>query len=225
MSVPPGHPRCFRLDGRLFVVPSWSELSVAETRDALTTALRRPAPRRPRGDGRSPWGRVGAVAGALGIVVVAVSVWEVTSLVALAAIAASGAVVGAALALGTRRLVVDAAVAPDRRDGPVGGGAPATVVERDPGAGVAAVEVPGDVAASAPDDATGDELALWSALVSRYRDAREALLTGVEPGHVPGEVDTDPAEVSARIADAEAHLRAAEADYGPVARLLGLPAP
>ena len=226
MPVPPGHPRCFRLDGRLFVVPTWSDVSVAEARDALSRSLsatRRPlrGPRR-----RERWGPTGAVVGAGAILVVAVAAWEVTSLVGLAATSASGALVGGVLAVGVRRLFVDAGAGgalPSASTGEAMSESTRSGEERD--TRVAAVEVPDDVAASAPDDATGDELALWSALVMRYRDAREALLSGARPGSAVDDADTDPADATARIRQAEADLRSAEADYEPVARLLGLPAP
>ncbi|KQR46964.1 hypothetical protein ASF82_06200 [Frigoribacterium sp. Leaf164] len=226
MPVPPGHPRCFRLDGRLFVVPTWSDVSVVEARDALSRSLsvaRRP----PRGTRRRErWGPSGAVVGAGAIVVVAVAAWQVTSLVGLAATGASGALVGGVLAVGVRRLVVDAGAGAAASSTSTGdAGSVSTSDGQGCGAGVAAVEVPDDVAAAAPDDATGDELALWSALVMRYRDAREALLSGARPGSAVDDADTDPADATARIRQAEADLRSAEADYEPVARLLGLPAP
>ena len=225
MTVPPGHPRCFRLDGKLFVVPTWSDVSVVEARDSLSRSLSvrgRPF----RGSRRRErWGPSGAAIGAGAILVVAVAAWEVTSLVGLAATGASGALVGGVLAVGVRRLFVDAGA----------GAAPSSattgqVMSESTGSGrgrdarVAAVEVPDDVAAAAPDDATGDELALWSALVMRYRDAREALLSGALPCSAVDDADTDPGDATARIRRAEADLRSAEADYAPVARLLGLPA-
>ena len=225
MTVPPGHPRCFRLDGKLFVVPTWSDVSVVEARDSLSRSLSvrgRPF----RGSRRRErWGPSGAVIGAGAILVVAVTAWEVTSLVGLAATGASGALVGGVLAVGVRRLFVDAgagAALPSASTGEAMSESTGSGHGRDR---VAAVEVPDDVAAAAPDDATGDELALWSALVMRYRDAREALLSGALPGSAVDDADTDPGDATARIRRAEADLRSAEADYAPVARLLGFPAP
>lgn len=199
---------------------------MAEARDALSRSLsvtRRP-PRGPRR--RERWGPTGAVVGAGAILVVAVAAWEVTSLVGLAATSASGALVGGVLAVGVRRLFVDAGAGAPLSSASTGEAMSESTRsggERD--TRVAAVEVPDDVAAAAPDDATGDELALWSALVMRYRDAREALLSGARPGSAADDADTDPADATARIRRAEADLRSAEADYEPVARLLGLPAP
>jgi hypothetical protein len=226
MTVPAGHPRCFRLDGKLFVVPSWSDVSVAEAQDALSRSIsvtNRPLHGSRR---RGRWGPPGAVVGAGAILVVAVTAWEVSSLVGLAATGASGALVGGVLAVGVRRLFVDAgagAAVSSARTGQAVSESSDHAEERD--TGVAVVEVPDDVATAAPDDATGDELALWSALVTRYRDAREALLSGALPGAASDDADTDPGDASARICRAEADLRSAEAAYAPVARLLGFPAP
>ena len=226
MSVPPGHPRCFRLDGTLFVVPTWSDVSVDEAREALSRSLSaQGSPLRGRRR-RERWGPSGAVIGASAILVVAVAAWEVSSLVGLAATGVSGALVGGVLAVGVRRLFTDSDAAADASRGSQEEsrrGSPGLARGRE--ARVEAVEVPDDVAAAAPDDATGDELALWSARVTRYRDAREALLSGVLPGSAGDDADTDPGDASARIRRAEADLRLAEADYGPVARLLGFPAP
>lgn len=181
MSVGPSHPACFVFDGRLYVVPSGSGLSASES----ARALRSRSASEPIGSttpgGAAQWVLAGAVGGGVAFVIIAAAgAWHVASLLALLLCFTTGAVVGSVLAAGTRSLVVSAA----------GGEGPTRL------AAPHAVEVPEDVASSAPDDSTGDELVLWSTLVSRYRRA-DGAASGVE------------------------HLEAAR-DYEMVARLLGL---
>ena len=181
MSVGPSHPACFVFDGRLYVVPSGSDLSVSETARALRSlsAIELSGPTPP--GGAAHWVVTGAVGGGVAFAVIAAAGgWHVTALLSLLLCFTMGALVGALLAAGTHSLVGAA----------TGEGQAAPRASH-------AVEVPEDVASSAPDDSTGDELVLWSTLVSRYRRA-DATASGAE------------------------HLEAAR-DYETVARLLGLP--
>ncbi|MBD8584422.1 hypothetical protein IFT90_07605 [Frigoribacterium sp. CFBP 8766] len=202
MSVGPSHPRCFVVGGALWVVPSGTGHDVATTRRsrAGTGAA----------DGARPalvdaWTSTGGVTGGFFMGTVAGAVWHVEGLGDLAAFVLSGALVGAVLAVGTKRLFADFSdPRPDvaRPDGP----------DRD----LPAVRVPWDVANAAPDDADGDELALWSLRAERWRLARAA--------REARELRVDP-DVDGGGAEAEAEYREAAADYEPVARLLGLPLP
>jgi hypothetical protein len=201
MSVGASHPRCFVVEGVLWVVPSDTGHDVEATRRSRV---------RDDGGGSSrrarlvdAWTLTGGATGAFFMGTVAGAVWHVEGLVDLAAFVVSGGLVGAVVAAGTRRLFVDAA-APDR------------VVARAPGEELPAVRVPWDVAASAPDDATGDELALWSSRTVRWRAARTA-----RDARVPGPELSD-----GELGDeTDREYQEAVADYEPVARLLGLPRP
>lgn len=160
-------------------------------------------------DGRSSlvdaWTLTGGVTGGFFMGTVAGAVWHVRGLVDLVAFVISGAAVGAVLAIGTKRLFADFS-----EPGP--GDAQSVATDRD----LPAVRVPWDVANAAPNDASGDELALWSLRAERWRLARAA----VEARAL--RVDADPDDGGA---EAETEYRGAAADYEPVARLLGLPLP
>lgn len=202
MSVGPSHPRCFVVGGALWVVPSGTGHDVDATRRSRAgTGL--------AADGRSSlvdaWTLTGGVTGGFFMGTVAGAVWHVQGLVDLVAFVISGAAVGAVLAIGTKRLFADLS-----EPGP--GDAQSVETGRD----LPAVRVPWDVANAAPDDASGDELALWSLRAERWRLARAA----VEARAPRVEVDADDGG-----AEAETEYRGAAADYEPVARLLGLPLP
>lgn len=208
MSVDDRHPSCFEFEARLYVVPSWSGHGVAETRRSLGVEGES-SPRGGAGAGR--WAALGAVVGGTFLAGVAATVWRVDSLWALLLVFLVGAGVGAVLAVGTRTIF---------REGDAPPLEPTTSSSPAP-ARLPVVEIPWDVARAAPEDATGDELVLWSTLTSRYREAREALVAG-------GGVDdrfTDPREAGARIAESESAYRSASRAYEPVARLLGFPLP
>lgn len=196
MSVGASHPRCFVVDGVLWVVPSGTGHDVETTRRSRSPWPGSAAARPRLVDA---WTTTGGVTGGFFMGTVAGAVWQVDGLVDLAAFVVSGGLVGAVLAVGTRRLFVDAAE-------PEGDADPRSDVE------LPAVRVPWDVAAAAPHDATGDELALWSARTERWRVARAARDARVPGKDAAGDVT-------------ESEYRTAEADYEPVARLLGLPAP
>jgi hypothetical protein len=202
MSVGPSHPRCFVVGGALWVVPSGTGHDVDTTRRSRAGAERTQ-------DGRpsfsDAWTLTGGVTGGLFMGTVAGAVWHVQGLVDLAAFVISGAVVGAVLAVGTKRLFADFSE-PDLRD------ALPEESERD----LPAVRVPWDVANAAPNDADGDELALWSLRAERWRLARAVK----EARALQLDADADDGG-----AEAEAEYSEAAAGYEPVARLLGLPLP
>jgi len=208
MSVDARHPSCFEFEARLYVVPSWSDHGVAETRRSLGPEIQETS-RGGAGPGR--WAALGALVGGSFLGGVAATVWRVDGLWALSLVFVLGAVVGAVLAIGTRTIFHDG----------VGDQASAVEATGPSDQRLPAVEVPWDVARAAPEDSTGDELVLWSTLTSRYREAREALVAG------GGDDDrfTDPREAGARIAEWESAYRTASRDYEPVARLLGFPLP
>ncbi|TDT65567.1 hypothetical protein [Frigoribacterium sp. PhB116] len=202
MSVGPSHPRCFVVGGALWVVPSGTGHDVATTRRsrAGTGAVDRAG-----SAVVDAWTLTGGATGGFFMGTVAGAIWHVEGLGDLAAFVLSGALVGAVLAVGMKRLFADFSdPRPDvaRPDGP----------DRD----LPAVRVPWDVANAAPDDADGDELALWSLRAERWRLARAAR----EARELRIELDLDGGG-----AEAEAEYREAAADYEPVARLLGLPLP
>ncbi|WP_314100805.1 hypothetical protein [uncultured Frigoribacterium sp.] len=202
MSVGPSHPRCFVVGGSLWVVPSGTGHDVATTR-------RSRAGTGPADGARSAltdaWTVTGGVTGGFFMGTVAGAVWHVQGLGDLAAFVLSGAAVGAVLAVGTKRLFADFSE-------PATGHAPRDESERD----LPAVRVPWDVANAAPDDADGDELALWSLRAERWRLARAA----AEDRTSRADADADDGG-----AEAEAEYREAAADWEPVALLLGLPLP
>jgi hypothetical protein len=202
MSVGPSHPRCFVVGGALWVVPSGTGHDVDTTRRSRERTGR-------ADEGRSSlvdaWTLTGGATGGLFMGTVAGAVWHVQGLVDLTAFVISGAVVGAVLAIGTKRLFADFS-----EPGP----GDAQPVETD--LDLPAVRVPWDVANAAPDDASGDELALWSLRAKRWRLARAAReARGLRLGDGPDDGG----------AEDEAEYREAAADYEPVARLLGLPLP
>lgn len=202
MSVGPSHPRCFVVGGALWVVPSGTGHDVDTTRRSRAGTGR-------VGDDRpalvDAWTLTGGVTGGFFMGTVAGAVWHVQGLVDLAAFVVSGAVVGAVLAIGTKRLFADFS-----EPGP--GDTPPVTADRD----LPAVRVPWDVANAAPDDADGDELALWSLRAERWRLARAAReARELRLGDGPDDGG----------AEDEAEYREAAADYEPVARLLGLPLP
>ena len=204
MSVDDRHPSCFEFEGRLYVVPTWSDHGVAETRRSFGAV----GAHARGGTGSGRWAALGGLVGGSFLGGVATTVWRVDSLWALLLVFVLGAVVGSVLAIGTRTIF---------REGDTSESGPRSGT----GEPLPAIEVPWDVARAAPVDATGDELALWATLTSRYRDAREALVAG-------GDTDdrfTDPREAGARIAEWETAYRTASRDYEPVARLLGFPLP
>jgi hypothetical protein len=140
------------------------------------------------------WTLTGGATGGLFMGTVAGAVWHVQGLVDLTAFVISGAVVGAVLAIGTKRLFADFS---------------------EPGPGDAQ-PVETDLDPRHPDDASGDELALWSLRAKRWRLARAAReARGLRLGDGPDDGG----------AEDEAEYREAAADYEPVARLLGLPLP
>jgi hypothetical protein len=202
MSVGPSHPRCFVVGGSLWVVPSGTGHDVAATRRSRAGTSRHDAGRSSLTDA---WTLTGGVTGGFFMGTVAGAVWDVQGLGDLAAFVLSGAAVGAVLAVGTKRLFADFSE-------PTPGVRQPDGQERD----LPAVRVPWDVADAAPDDADGDELALWSLRAERWRLAR----TAREARDARVELDVDDGG-----AEAEAEYREAAADYEPVARLLGLPLP
>jgi hypothetical protein len=211
MPVGADHPSCFTASGHLYVVPSDSGLSRDEVRERWPGAGRH---RRVRlGD---VWLLTGGVTGGVFLASVAGGVWHATSVLSLVAFFVAGGLVGAVLAVGTRKLFDDddaagTGEADRRRRGSARHPEPLHVVQ-----------VPWDVAWAAPADATGDELALWSTLVVRYRDARAAFASGESPAGDPSRTGDDGPSASEEIARLESEYRAATAAYEPVAQLLGL---
>jgi hypothetical protein len=202
MSVGASHPRCFVVGGTLWVVPSGTGHDVDATRRSRSSSGRSADARPALVDA---WTLTGGVTGGFFMGTVAALVWHVQGLVDLAAFVLSGAVVGAVLAVGTKKLFADFSV-------PDPGAVPPEGADRD----LPAVLVPWEVANAAPDDADGDELALWSIRAERWRLAREAR----EARTLGPEVDPDDGGDRS-----EAEFREAAGDYEPVARLLGLPLP
>jgi hypothetical protein len=202
MSVGPSHPRCFVVGGALWVVPSGTGHDVATTRRSRAGSGAAGGTRSALTDA---WTLTGGVTGGFFMGTVAGAVWHVQGLGDLAAFVLSGAAVGAVLTVGTKRLFADVSE-------PRPGGSRPDEPDRD----LPAVRVPWDVADAAPDDADGDELALWSLRAERWRLARAAR----EARELRVELDADDGG-----AEAEAEYREAAADYEPVARLLGLPLP
>ena len=147
-------------------------------------------------------GAGGAIAGAVGLVAVAWSVWGLRDALALLTVALLGGVVGAVTAVGTARTVLPA---PGVQEVPTGG-----------------VELLPAIARRAPDDASGSELVAWATRGLRLRAARRALLDGGE-GPVSGVASA--ATVAAAVAAAEREHREALAAWAPVGELLGLPHP
>ncbi|GAA0961033.1 hypothetical protein [Frigoribacterium faeni] len=207
MPVGPSHPSCFVFERRLFVVPSGTGHGVVETRQSMRGSRVGSRETTVPG-GIDVWLLVGGITGGLFLATVAGAVWGVGPVLSLVLFFAMGALVGAVLATGTRSLFVPATASAAHHDGSRGGAA------------FPAVEVPWDVARAAPDDATADELVLWSTLVTRYRRAEEARVeTPGEPA-TPTPIADEPAPASV-----EAEYRAAVRDYEPVARLLGFRLP
>lgn len=206
MAVDASHAGCFAFGARLFAVPSDSPHSVAETRASYVdaAAVRRKSRRRPH------WSAY--LGGVIGGGFIDLSTWhtsKLTDVVALALLFALGAGAGFATALGIREALV--------------GRMPDTEVVRLP-----AIEIPSDVARLAPDDATADELVLWSILTRRFRAAKVAV------DNLPFEQDPPAAPEPNRAGSvlpahqpalAELAYVTARHDFEPVAELLGLPLP
>lgn len=210
MAVDGSHAGCFEHGPRLYVVPSDSEYTVDEVAQSFAEASRiRLTGHRIR----LHWTAfIGAVIGGLFL---DVSAWHSSGLVDpldLAMLFALGGIVGFATAVGMRQAFRTQ---------------PAEVVVRLP-----AIEVPPDVARSSPDDATADELVLWSVLTRRFRAARVALenvpfepIDVVEPADGATHSGTGTLTPQATGALAELTYVTARHDYEPVAELLGLPLP
>jgi hypothetical protein len=203
MAVDGTHPGCFALGGRIYAVPSDSSFSVDETRasHAEATAARRRSRARPH------WSAfLGGVAGGAFIDVSAWHASRLTDWVALAMMFALGGVVGFATAVGIRDALVSRL--PEVR----------SVL-------LPAIEVPTDVARAAPDDATADELVLWSVVTLRFRAARVAVDTAPSDESVPGTAASTRAGTLIPAATpvlAELAYVTARHDFEPVAELLGL---
>ncbi|GAA4264735.1 hypothetical protein [Frondihabitans peucedani] len=204
MAVDGGTPGCFEHGARLYAVPSDSAFSVEETRSSYT---RSDAARRRGNRPRVHWSAF--VGGVLGGAFIDFSAWHTSRLTdgtALAMMFGLGGVVGFATAIGIREALV--------------GRPHEEQVVRLP-----AIQIPGDIARSAPDDSTPDELVLWSVLTRRYRAARVAL------DELPFQSNAADASTASRTgtltpaltqADAELAYVVARHDYEPVAELLGL---
>ncbi|WP_423924122.1 hypothetical protein ACPEEZ_07465 [Frigoribacterium sp. 2-23] len=206
MAIGVEHPSCFSIEKRLFVVPSWSPYGVAETRQSWIDARGTALPDRGVRPLRSIV--IGALGGGLVLATTAITTWGVGDVLEAAMLFVVGSAVGAVLALGVRTLV-----ATEKRGRVTRAAAP-----------LPAVEIPLDVARAAPDDSSDDELILWATRVVRFRYLQEAMatrsrLSGARSA-TPGSLD--PSEEEPLSSEA---YRSAQADYEPVARLLGLTLP
>ncbi|RKR74132.1 hypothetical protein [Frondihabitans australicus] len=207
MAVDGSHEGCFEFGSRLYVVPTDSEHSVAEVARSYSDASRI----RRRGHRiRLHW--TAFVGAALGGGFLDLSAWHSSGLTApldLAMLFGLGGVVGFATAIGMRQAFRAQAT---------------EVVVRLP-----AIQVPAEVARHAPDDATADELVLWSVLTRRFRAARVALenvpFESAGPSEAPGHSPTGTLTPQATGALAELTYVTAKHDYEPVALILGLPVP
>ncbi|BDZ50636.1 hypothetical protein GCM10025867_28770 [Frondihabitans sucicola] len=211
MTVDGSHEGCFVHASRLYAVPSDSTFTVDETRSSYVDA----AAVRRRGRVRVHWSAF--VGGVVGGGFIDLSAWhtsKVTDWVALAMMFALGGVVGFATAIGIREALV--------------GRPPEPNVVRLP-----AIEVPGDVALAAPDDATADELVLWSVITRRFRAAKvavdslpfEKLPLEHDQGTVASGSHSATLTPAATQAMAELTYVTARHDFEPVAELLGLSLP
>lgn len=206
MAVDGSHEGCFEHGARVYAVPSDSGHTVAETAASYASA----AAVRRGGRHRVHWSAwVGFVLGGLFL---DFSAWHSSGLVDpldLLLMFVLGGFVGFATAIGMRQALHAQTPAP-------------TVVR------LPAVEIPGEVARRAPDDATPDELVLWSILTRRYRAARVAvdeLPFEQDPGEAASRPTGSTLTPAATSALAELAYVTAKHDYEPVAELLGLPVP
>ncbi|GAA4668921.1 hypothetical protein [Frondihabitans cladoniiphilus] len=224
MAVDGTHPGCFVHATKLYAVPSDSGFTVEQTAASYDDAARLTRGSHPSMTRRSI---VGGVLGGLFLVgeaVLGAGLRDVGSLIVLFFF---GGVVGFVVAIGLGRQQPRAAQA---------------VVVRLP-----AVQIPGDVARLSPDDATADELVLWSILTQRFRAAQAALANlpyeqantidpiesaetwdaeGRDSDEAPGQrsragAGTLSADSSSALA--EIAYVTARHDFEPVALLLGLP--
>lgn len=213
MAINGSHPGCFTIGARLYAVPSDTGHDVDETRAswALDGAPRRGRP-------LIHWSViVGGVAGGLLIDASVIRSSNVVDPIALLMMFVLGGLVGLVSAYGIREACLGRAEAP-------------TAVR------LPAVEIPSDVARGAPDDATADELVLWSVVTKRYRAAlvaRDELPFVPDPSlsdsSLPGATATAGGVTTSTAAEASALAElsyiTARHDFEPVAELLGIPAP
>lgn len=208
MAVDGSHEACFQHGSRLYVVPSDSGHTVDETAAsyARASAVFRRRPRQ-----RLHWSAlVGTVLGGLFL---DFSAWHssgLTDVLDLLMMFGLGGIVGFATAIGMRQAL---------RAQPA-----------EPAVRLPAIEVPADVARRSPDDATGDELVLWSVLTRRFRAAAVALEnlpydTAQDQHDSSGRAVTGTLTPAATSALAEMSYVTARHDFAPVAELLGLPLP
>jgi len=206
MAIDGSHAGCFVHAARLYAVPSDSTFSVADTEASFIDA----AAVRRRSRPKIHWSAF--VGGLLGGGFIDLSAWhtsKVTDLLALGMMFALGGIVGFATAIGIREALVGRPALP--------------AVIRLP-----AIEVPGDVARSAPEDATADELVLWSVITRRFRAAKVAVENlPFEPGPSDDRagIRGDTLTPAATQVLAELTYVTARSDFEPVAELLGLPVP
>jgi hypothetical protein len=206
MAIDGSHAGCFVHGARLYAVPSDSTFSVADTKASFVDA----AAVRRRARPRVHWSAF--IGGLLGGGFIDLSAWhtsKVTDFLALGMMFALGGIVGFATAIGIREALVGRPALP--------------AVTRLP-----AIEVPSDVARSAPDDATADELVLWSVITRRFRAAKVAVDNlPFEPGPHGDRVGVrgDTLTPAATQVLAELTYVTARSDFEPVAELLGLPVP
>ncbi|MBF4576555.1 hypothetical protein [Frondihabitans sp. VKM Ac-2883] len=206
MAINGSHPGCFMAGARLYAVPSDTGHDVAETQASWARAGS-PHHRRPR----IHWSVVvGGVAGGILIDASAIRSSNLADPVALMMMFVLGGLVGFASAYGIREACL--------------GREPEPEVARLP-----AVEIPGDVARGAPDDATADELVLWSVVTKRYR---AALAARDDAPFVPDPRVSTPSSTGATTSTAaeagalaELAYITARHDFEPVAELLGLATP
>jgi hypothetical protein len=212
MAVDESHEGCFAMGSRLYAVPSDSTFTVAETKASYTDA----AAIRRRTRGRLHWSAY--VGGVLGGLFIDLSAWhasKVTDWVALGMMFGLGGIVGFATSIGIRQAFV--------------GHTPETAVIKLP-----AIEIPSDVARNAPEDASADELVLWSVITRRFRAAKVAVENLPFEAAPSFDVTATEASGSARSGTvlpaaspvlAELTYVTARHDFEPVAELLGLPVP
>jgi hypothetical protein len=203
MAVDGSHTGCFLHASRLYAVPSDSAFTVEETRlsfvDASSVRLGRRA--------RLHWSSL--LAAALGGVFLVASAWHAGGFpdaLSFCLVFVLGALVGFATAVGMREVLLSH-------------GHDATVVR------LPAIEIPVDVARTAPDDASVDELILWSVLTRRYRAAKVAVESLPLSDEAPESATRSTGTLTPAATNALAELTyvTARHDYEPVAELLGLP--
>jgi hypothetical protein len=211
MAIDGSQPGCFVHGAKIYAVPSDSVFTVEETRSSFVRASSVRLGRR----SRLHWSAF--VAAAVGGVFLVASAWHASGFpdfLSLCLVFVLGALVGFATAVGMREVLLSH-------------GQEVTVVR------LPAIEIPGDVARSAPDDATVDELVLWSVLTRRYRAAKVAVETLPDAGSAEAAELGEAADSATRStgtitpastsALAELTFVTARHDYEPVAALLGLP--